>query len=112
MIQKMKRTRAEVLTRINCIQSSPNFTPVPPPAPPTYDEAVGVDAANKPQTYVELAAELENIKVGSLDNLIDRADIIYSLENVRLYYIAPSGDVTALSEGHTLRIALVEGMQL
>lgn len=106
MIQKMKKTRAEVLTRINCIQSSPNFTPLPPPAPPTYDEAIGGQNPSQPQTYVDLATALDNLTV---ENVRSDAEVIYTQENVRLFFISPTGEVTATSQGHILRIAIIEG---
>lgn len=110
MIQKMKKTRAEVLTRINSIQSSDNFTP--PEPPPSYDEAVASTSSTPsegvPRTYVELAAELENLQMDTKSGVANTT-VLYRHDNVRLYIIAPGGQVLSTSETETLTIALIEG---
>lgn len=40
MVQKIKKARAEVLTRINCIQSSPQFQSTSSEEPPSYEEVM------------------------------------------------------------------------
>lgn len=113
MIQKMKKTRAEVLTRINSIQSSSNYEP--PEPPPSYDEAMSVSTSSSsssdgiPRTYKELACALENLQLDTKDT-ISRTTVIYSYENVRLYMISPTGQVLSTSEPETLTIAIVEGI--
>lgn len=111
MIQKMKKTRAEVLTRINSIQSSTNFeTPEPPPS---YDEAMASSTSSTssegiPRTYKELASALENLHLDT-KNTVANTTILYSHDNVRLYMISPAGQVLSTSEPETLTIAIVEG---
>lgn len=104
MIQKMKKTRGEVLTRINCIQASPDYLKQIPP-PPTYEEAMA-SSSTRPQTYNELANALNNIEATSYSK---NAEIIYTHDNVKMYYIAPDGNVLSTSEPQTLNILLVDG---
>lgn len=108
MIQKMKRTRAEVLTRINCITSSPNFVPRDPP--PTYEEAISRSnsvSSYIPRTYTDLANALNDLQIESTNT---PAEIIYSHDDVSLYFISPDGTVTQTSEPQTLNIAVVPGI--
>lgn len=113
MIQKMKKTRGEVLTRINSIQSSSNFVPVEPP--PSYDEAMACSSSSSstspgetPRTYKELASALENLQVES-KALYNRTNILYTHDDVRLYIISPTGQTLSTSEPETLTIAVIEG---
>lgn len=113
MIQKMKKTRAEVLTRINSIQSSSDF--VRPEPPPSYDEAMASSMSSSassssdgiPRTYRELATALENLQLDTKD-VVARTTVLYTHENVRLYMISPTGQVLSTSEPETLTIAIVE----
>lgn len=102
----MKKTRAEVLTRINCIQSSPNFVVRQPP--PSYDEAMADSLGNTPQTYTDLANALRTMHV---DDSSGPVTIIYIHDNVRLYFIRPDSVVTSTSELQSLKIGLIEGTQ-
>lgn len=114
MIQKMKKTRAEVLTRINSIQSSDTFEPREPP--PSYDEAMAscssasstTSSNSAPRTYKELATALENLNVES-QSLYNHTSIIYTHDNVRLYMISPTGQVLSTTGPETLTIAAIEG---
>lgn len=103
MIQKMKKTRGEVLTRINCIQTSPQFVHDIPP-PPSYEEAIATQVP--PRTYNELAVALNNIESANYDR---NAEILYTHDNVQMYYISPDGNVLSSSAPQTLNIFLVEG---
>lgn len=111
MIQKMKKTRAEVLTRINSIQSSSNFEP--PEPPPSYDEAMAASTSSGgsgdgvPRTYKELASALENLQLDT-KSTVSRTTVLYTHPNVRLYMISPGGQVVSTSEPETLTIAVVE----
>lgn len=110
MIQKMKKSRAEVLSRINSIQSQDGF--VAPAPPPSYDEAMSMSSTssgNAPRTYQELARALENMRI---DEQNKQAEIIFICDNVKLYFISPDGSVTLSNEVQTLRIGTVEGMVL
>lgn len=121
MIQKMKKTRAEVLTRINSIQSASEFVFVEPP--PSYDEAMASSSeavassssstspGETPRTYKELASALDNLQVES-KALYNRTTILYTHDNVRLYIISPTGQTLSTSEPETLTIATIEGESL
>lgn len=108
MIQKIKKTRAEVLMRINTLHRQHSF---PSGDPPSYEEAVSGGAPLQPQTYSELAAALKDIEVDRTNSEVE-AEIIYVHEDVKLYYITPDGSVTQTSEAETLTIALLSGMYL
>nr|CAD7405247.1 unnamed protein product [Timema poppensis] len=52
-------------------------------------------------TYEELGAALQHLKV---ETNAETAQILYSHDNVRVYFISPDGSVTATSEPDTLKI--------
>lgn len=112
MIQKMKKTRAEVLLRISSIQPTLNLEPEGPP--PSYDEAMASCSSpssssdNFPKTYKELASALENMDTET-KALYNKTSILYVHENVRLYMISPSGQVLSTTGPETLVIASIEG---
>lgn len=108
MIQKIKKTRAEVLIRINCIQSSPSFVlDISHEDPPSYDEAISSSEEEIPRTYNDLATALQELSVDPNQKMHE--EIIYTHDNVRLYFISPSGEVLSTREPQTLTISLVEG---
>lgn len=111
MIQKMKKTRAEVLMRINRIQQESDF--VAPQPPPSYDEAMATSTSSSssdcvPRTYRELASALENLQLETKSTMA-RTTVLYTHDNVKLYMISPEGQVVSTSEPETLTIAVVEG---
>lgn len=115
MIQKIKRTRAEVLTRINCTQSSPGFTSLPLDQPPSYEEAMSstsddslVDTHHI--TYKDLATALEELSIDPNQHLNE--EIVYMHPGVRLYFISPNGEVVSTREPQLLKISLVEGSEV
>ncbi|KAK9871343.1 hypothetical protein WA026_011609 [Henosepilachna vigintioctopunctata] len=112
MIQKIKKTRAEVLMRITTLQ--PTLKPRPQlESPPSYDEAVSTSgsstegAASNLNTYSELASALQQINIEPGVNMY--SEIIYKHEGVKLYFISSTGIVSSFSEPETLIIALTEG---
>lgn len=135
MIQKIKKTRAEVLTRINCIQSSPGFESSSD-MPPSYEQATSVcsssggrfkqqiityifyknhkynslDEATDSQrvTYKDLATALQELSVDPNQHLNE--ELVYSHPGVRLYFISPNGEVMSAQEPQLLKISLVEGI--
>ncbi|XP_066255544.1 protein spartin isoform X2 [Euwallacea similis] len=121
MIKKIKKTRAEVLVRINCIQSSPGFQSVND-QPPSYEEAVSgsnsetASSSEEPGgiesqhvTYRDLAAVLHNLSMDP--NQCLKEELVYSYPGVRLYFISPTGDVLATREPQLLKISLIEGSE-
>jgi spartin len=105
MIQKMKKTRGEVLSRITCIQKS-NQTFESREQPPSYEEAMASTPVETPQTYNDLANALEHMTVKS--NVTMEAEVMYMYENVKLYFISPDGEVSSTLKPQTLKITLVE----
>nr|CAI5868431.1 unnamed protein product [Callosobruchus analis] len=111
MIQKIKKTRAEVLTRINTIQGSSNF--VPPETleePPSYDEAIATSSSSSsdvPRTYKDLATALNELSIDP--NQVMEEDVIYTYDGVRVYFISPNGEVLSTQEPQLLKISLVQG---
>lgn len=105
MIQKMKKTRAEVLTRINSLTSVPNLSLRE--LPPTYEEAIcSTSTQDTPRTYNDLAVALNNLQIESTNEPLE---IIYSHDGVLLYFISPDGTVQQTSKPETLNIALIPG---
>lgn len=108
MIQKIKKTRAEVLTRINCIQGSYNFeSDISIEDPPSYDEAMASSDDEGPRTYKDLATALQELSVDPNQNL--KEAVVYVHDNVRVYFISPSAEVLSTLQPETLKISLVEG---
>lgn len=101
MIQKIKRTRAEVLIRINSIQGNlANL--MSDESPPSYEEAMSSTSSSTelPRTYTELAAALNQLKIEPPND----QELIYTHDNVRLYFISPNGEVTSTKQPQTLCI--------
>lgn len=108
MIQKIKKTRAEVLLRINSIQSAPDFIPeVQEEMPPSYEEAMSSSEDEVPRTYRDLAAALNELSIDPNQKI--KEDVIYTYEGVRLYFISPNGEVLSTQEPQLLKISLVQG---
>ncbi|CAH1981968.1 unnamed protein product [Acanthoscelides obtectus] len=111
MIQKIKKTRAEVLMRINTIQGSSDY--VPPETlegPPSYDEAIATSSSSSsdvPRTYKDLATALNELSIDP--NQTMEEDVIYTHDGVRLYFISPNGDVLSTQEPQLLKISMVQG---
>ncbi|KAF5299477.1 hypothetical protein FQR65_LT01058 [Abscondita terminalis] len=106
MIQKMKKTRAEVIMRINTIKSSPSF--VPESTQTTSNENV-VSSNDTPRTYSDLAAALNDIPV---EEATSPAQLIYTHDNVQLYFISPDGSVSKTVEQKELNIFMIPGNEV
>lgn len=108
MIQKIKKTRAEVLLRINSIQSSPSFEHnILEERPPSYEEAISSSEDELPRTYRDLATALNQLSIDPNQRIEE--DIIYTYDGVRLYFISPNGEVLSTHEPQLLKISLVQG---
>lgn len=105
MIQKMKKTRGEVLTRIHSIQQT-NEVFDPPESPPSYDEAMGNTPPSTPHTYNDLAAALNQLSV--VDGIPMEAGVVFIYDEVRLFFISSNGEVSSTMKPQTLKITLVE----
>lgn len=116
MIQKLKRTRAETLKRICALQppsqdlkTNLETLTIQDPSPPSYDAATSNSSTAtptegaKPQTYSELAAALDNLQVEN-SNKEKQVSLIYTQQNVRIYFISPDGTVAALPDLLVLNI--------
>lgn len=111
MIQKMKKTRGEVLSRINSIQIS-DEPEEPREQPPSYDEAMAsTPTSSTPQTYNDLANALHQMTISNVDtDSTMEAEVVYMYDNVKLYFISSSGEVSSTLVPQTLKIILVESM--
>lgn len=88
-------------------------------APPTYEEAVSTTSSNSNQddcdstlsslnlSHSELGALLENVKANTD---AQSAQVIYSCEDVTMYFILSDGNVSTFSGSNTVRIFEVEGI--
>ncbi|CAG9772586.1 unnamed protein product [Ceutorhynchus assimilis] len=112
MIQKIKKARAEVLTRINCIQSTPGFESTFE-EPPSYEEAMSTVSSSDESTgfqrvtYKDLATALQELSIDPNQNLNE--ELVYTHPGVKLYFISPNGEVVSSQEPQLLKISLVEG---
>ncbi|CAG9818415.1 unnamed protein product [Phaedon cochleariae] len=110
MIQKIKKTRAEVLTRIHSIQGTHSSNAAASlEHPPSYEEATSSaeDSVEEfPRTYKDLATALNELSIDPNQNLHE--EIIYSHDGVRLYFISSNGEVVSTREPENLMIYLVE----
>lgn len=110
MIQKMKRTRAELLQRIGTLTAHNNNRTIENEidADDLMDED-DVDAngdANtqrRPRTFMELAEALQNLEYNSAE-LPSVLELLFSCDGITLYHINANGDVTTTDESSTLRI--------
>ncbi|XP_075234428.1 spartin isoform X2 [Lycorma delicatula] len=149
MVEKLRKTRKEVLSRIAAVQVTLPQQPDPYLAPPpTYEEAMSAPSSlsptsptppslvtpstsaaaassskatsnsgpkssvhntipnSGPMTYSQLGEALNNLKV---ETNSQSAQVLYTYENVKIYFIQPDGNVTAPSEPSTLRVLELEG---
>lgn len=135
MLDKLKKTKKEVLIRIadSQVQPLPEFQHEPPPS---YEEAISspsytslqspsgacslssisssgpshmhsrsLSPNSLPLTYSELGEALRNLKV---ETGAQSAQVIFSFDNVRLYFISPNGIVSAPSQPNQLRVLQLE----
>lgn len=103
MIQKMKRSRAEILLRIGTLSAK-------------IDPKGEIKAANngtsetvdgRPRTFAELADALRHLEYG-VDEIPNTLELLFLCEGVKLYSISASGEVTTADECNTLRIVRLE----
>lgn len=106
MIQKMKRTRAELIQRIGVLSEQSSQT---------IDDEVEVNdlidetdvnsdiRQQRPRTFMELAEALQNLEYNSavLPNVLE---LLFSCDGVTLYHINVNGEVSTTDESSTLRI--------
>lgn len=74
--------------------------------PPSYEEAVASTPTETPQTYNDLANALNQITIDT--DMTMEAEVMFMYENVKLYFISPSGEVSSTLTPQTLKITLVE----
>lgn len=111
MITKMMKTSTEVSLRIDTLQSTLPKTPKLE-SPPSYEEVVLTDNSSVdgntnsvPKSYAELSAELEQFE----NEVNFYSAVIYTQDNVKLYFISGSGIASSYPEPETLTVALTEG---
>ncbi|PSN45011.1 hypothetical protein C0J52_11638 [Blattella germanica] len=108
MIQKMKKTRKEILCRLSDAQVTSEPSVV---SPPSYEEAMacprsGDNSLTDPiVTYNDLGLALQNLKV---ETGAQAAKILYTQENVRLYFISLDGSESPSPVPEILRIVELE----
>lgn len=95
MIHKIKRTRIELLQRISALSVQ-----YPPESAMEMDENAVADFSKRPRTQTELATEIATMQ-GAHDT---KLELIFLCENVRLYRISGTGEVSTTSEDCILSI--------
>lgn len=103
MIQKMKRTRAELIRRIGILSPSTsnqnNFVDK------NGDSNTEHVVKERPRTFLELAEALQNFEYDfNSDELPTVLELLFLCEGVKLYHINVHGEVTTADELSTLRI--------
>jgi hypothetical protein len=93
--------RKDVVNRLTQLRQTPFANLQLPADPPSYEEATSPTSP-----YASVSNALNQIR---LDKMIADADILYKQENVRVYFIAPDGNVSSLSEPLPLIIARIQG---
>ncbi|KAG8267186.1 Spartin [Homalodisca vitripennis] len=80
--------------------------------PPSYEEAMATSPVNRspapvssPRTYTELGQALQELKV---EADMQSVQVIFHVEDVRVYFISPDGTVSAPSQPNQLRILQLE----
>lgn len=101
MIQKLKRTRADILVRVSSITAKLC------PEEKTTTDGSHANVDGRPRTFAELGEALKNLQY-TVDDTPDTVDLLFLCENVKLYYIARTGEVTTSDESSTLRIVRLE----
>lgn len=94
------------------IASSPSLSPswTPSLTPGSSHQAFphsSFSPSTPPLTYSELGEALRNLKV---ETCTQSAQVIFTFNNVRIYFISPNGHVSAPSEPNQLRILQLEGI--
>ncbi|XP_059481302.1 protein spartin [Neocloeon triangulifer] len=106
-IVKMKNAKKDVQSRLATLQRPPaalnggnNLDLQLPADPPSYEEATSPTSP-----YATVSHALNQIR---MDNAIPDNDVLYRQDGVRMYFIAPDGNVSSLSEPLPLTIAQVQ----
>ncbi|XP_046666035.1 protein spartin isoform X2 [Homalodisca vitripennis] len=120
MVDKLRKTRKEILSRIadTQVQRPAELRPPERPEdlalepPPSYEEAMATSPVNRspapvssPRTYTELGQALQELKV---EADMQSVQVIFHVEDVRVYFISPDGTVSAPSQPNQLRILQLE----
>lgn len=107
MIQKMKRSRAEILLRVGTLTTKLYPKDEVPPTVnfDDLDETAAVEG--RPRTFSELADALKNLKFDA-DQMPNSLELLFLCDGVKLYHVAATGVVTTNDESSTLRIVRLE----
>lgn len=101
IIHKLKRTRAEVLTRINCLKAKYETPAKGGESSPENGDSTTVI------TYRELGLALRDLSVRNFKDC--DTSIIYINNEAKFYYISPDGTVLSMSDYQELKIFGIEG---
>lgn len=100
MIQKMKRSRADVVLRVGTLTNQLD----------PRDETAAITEPNvegRPRTYSELGEALKHLQYRE-DGIPNTLELLFLCDGVKLYHIAPSGEVTTADDSSILRIVCLE----
>ncbi|XP_065334920.1 protein spartin isoform X2 [Cloeon dipterum] len=108
-VVKMKNARKEVESRLASLRAGPPPAGAAPPNgasvmmpsnPPSYEEATS--------PYASLTGALEQLRADTVASAAD-SEVVFRQEGVHMYFIAPDGQVSSLSQPLTLTIARAQG---
>lgn len=109
MIQRMKRTRAELLQRIGELskQSCETIEDEVEANDLIDDTEVDSNSQKRPRTFMELAEALQNLEYNSAE-LPSVLELLFSCDGVKMYHINVNGEVSTTDESSTLRIVRLD----
>ncbi|CAB3385504.1 Hypothetical predicted protein [Cloeon dipterum] len=108
-VVKMKNARKEVESRLASLRAGPSpagaeplngASAAMPSSPPSYEEATS--------PYASLSGALEQLRADTVTASAN-SEVIFRQEGVHMYFIAPDGQVSSLSQPLTLTIARAQG---
>lgn len=103
MIQKMKRSRADVVLRVGALTNQ--LDPRDETAAVIEPNVASVEG--RPRTFGELGEALKHLQYTD-DDVPNTLELLFLCDGVKLYHIAPSGEVTTADDSSTLRIVRLE----
>lgn len=107
IVQKLKRTRGEVMHRIAILSPT---TSQGDDTNGDRDTSWPDGISKRPRTFSELATELQNLEIDLNDtqNLPNVLELLFSCQDVKLYRINANGEVTTTDDSSTLRIVRLD----
>lgn len=110
IVQKLKRTRGEVMHRIAVLSPTTSQGEDTNGAQRDRDSSSPDGNTKRPRTFSELATELQTLEIDLNDtqNLPNVLELLFACHDVKLYRINANGEVTTTDDSSTLRIVRLD----